>query len=132
MFLSCTPVVKYKIIGLKIQGMSSISSQCNLTKNSSLRVGFSEILKCFSFLFLVGPCMPSPCQNDGVCSETTNGTSRSFYCECSELYTGQSCDVERIGNKTILDFTLHYTHQYQKRAIMEKTELTFNFCAVNQ
>ncbi|GAB0193587.1 IgGFc-binding protein [Grus japonensis] len=43
-----------------------------------------------------GPCMPNPCKNDGVCSETTNGTSLYFYCECSELYTGPSCEAEKI------------------------------------
>ncbi|NXW92949.1 ZAN protein, partial [Alopecoenas beccarii] len=47
-----------------------------------------------------GPCMPDPCKNDGVCSET-NSTSALFHCECSELYTGQTCSDERIGNKTI-------------------------------
>ncbi|XP_074768584.1 IgGFc-binding protein-like [Athene noctua] len=44
-----------------------------------------------------GPCMPNPCKNDGVCSETTNSTSLRFYCECSELYTGPSCEAEKIA-----------------------------------
>jgi len=54
--------------------------------------------------------MPSPCKNDGVCSETANSTSLSYYCECSELYTGQSCEEEKIGNTTISDFTVCITH----------------------
>lgn len=58
--------------------------------------------------------MPNPCKNDGVCSET-NSTSVPFYCECSELYTGQSCDIERTGNKTILDFTICVTQSAFKK-----------------
>ncbi|KAM6356993.1 IgGFc-binding protein-like [Alca torda] len=43
-----------------------------------------------------GPCMPNPCENDGVCSETTNSTSLHFHCACSELYTGETCKAEKI------------------------------------
>ncbi|KAM9279244.1 IgGFc-binding protein [Morus bassanus] len=42
-----------------------------------------------------GPCMPDPCKNDGVCSETTKSTSSHFHCECSELYTGPRCEAEK-------------------------------------
>ncbi|KAM6127524.1 IgGFc-binding protein-like [Phoenicopterus ruber ruber] len=41
-----------------------------------------------------GPCMPNPCKNDGVCSETTTNTSPYFSCACSELYRGPSCEDE--------------------------------------
>ena len=45
--------------------------------------------------------MPSPCQNDGICSETTNDTSDNYYCECTELYMGQRCNIERIDDTSI-------------------------------
>lgn len=77
--------------------------------------------------------MPDPCKNDGVCSETTDSTSLSFRCECSELYTGQTCEAEKSGNKTILVslFLLH-TPFSKMGAIMEKTELALRFYAVNE
>nr|XP_021148774.1 zonadhesin-like [Columba livia] len=52
--------------------------------------------------------MPNPCKNDGVCSET-NSTSVPFYCECSELYTGQSCDIERTVDTPTKDSDSHIT-----------------------
>lgn len=58
--------------------------------------------------------MPDPCANDGICSEASNSTSL-YFCECSELYTGPTCEAERIGNKTILDFPVCIkTHHFQK------------------
>lgn len=53
--------------------------------------------------------MPNPCNNDGICFETSNSTS-SHFCECSELYTGQNCETERIGNKNIPDFPVCIKH----------------------
>lgn len=84
--------------------MSTITSQCNLSKNSLSGLDYLRVWSASPSFLLGGPCMPNPCKNDGVCSETTT-TSLHFYCECSELYTGPSCEAEKIGNKTILDFT---------------------------
>lgn len=87
--------------------MRSTRSQCNLNKNSSPQ-GWIIWESSVSPFFPGGPCMPNPCNNDGICSETTNSTSLHF-CECSELYTGPNCEAEKIGNKTILDFSFWVT-----------------------
>jgi len=39
-------------------------------------------------LFIVVPCLPSPCLNGGICLPT-NGTSR---CSCIEIYSGLYCE----------------------------------------
>lgn len=96
MFLSLIRVVRYKKHA-KIQGICSIRRQRNLRKNSSLQ-GWIIWESNVSPFFPGGPCMPNPCKNDGICSETTNSTSLHF-CECSELYTGPNCEAEIIGNR---------------------------------
>lgn len=106
-FLSLIHVVRYKKHA-KIQGMCSIRSQHNLSKNSSLQ-GWIIWESSVSPFFPGGPCMPNPCKNDGICSENSNSTSLHF-CECSELYTGPNCESEKIGNKTILYFSVCIKH----------------------
>lgn len=130
-FLSLIHVVRYKKHA-KIQGMCSIRSQCNLSKHSSIQ-GWIIWESSVSPFFPGGPCMPDPCKNDGICSETSNSTSLHF-CECSELYTGQNCEAEKIGNKNILYFPvcINTSHHFQKHivfknVVMEKTGLALNF-----
>ncbi|EOA93833.1 Zonadhesin, partial [Anas platyrhynchos] len=98
----CSYLNKYYEIG-EIFITDDCSQRCQCTESSTVSCttigcGSDEICNVSNYTrgcYKSGPCMPTPCQNDGVCSEITNGTSRSFYCECSELYTGQTCEVER-------------------------------------
>ncbi|NWI16424.1 ZAN protein, partial [Crypturellus soui] len=108
----CTYLDKYYEIGETFT-TDDCSQTCHCTESSAvscsnLVCGAEDICGISNYTrgcYRSGPCMPSPCQNDGVCSETTNDTSLRFSCECTELYTGAYCETERIGNKIILDFT---------------------------
>ncbi|KAF1397985.1 Zonadhesin, partial [Spheniscus mendiculus] len=99
----CTHLNKYYEIG-EIFTTDDCSQICQCTESSTvfcsnIACGSDEICGISNYsrgCYRRGPCMPSPCKNDGVCSETTKSTSLHFYCECSELYTGPSCEAEKI------------------------------------
>ncbi|NXX95018.1 ZAN protein, partial [Centropus bengalensis] len=99
----CTYLNKYYEIG-EIFTTDDCSQKCQCTESSTvscydIACGSNEICGISNYsrgCYRSGPCMPNPCKNDGVCSETTNGTTLRFSCECSELYTGPSCEDERI------------------------------------
>ncbi|XP_030350861.1 zonadhesin-like [Strigops habroptila] len=98
----CTYLGKYYEIG-EIFTTDDCSQRCQCTESSTvfcsnIVCGSDEICGISNYsrgCYRSGPCMPDPCKNDGVCSETTDGTSLSFHCECSELYTGQTCEAEK-------------------------------------
>ncbi|NWX42234.1 ZAN protein, partial [Steatornis caripensis] len=100
----CEYLDKYYEIG-EIFTTDDCSQRCQCTESSTVSCsnivcGSDEICDISNYsrgCYRRGPCMPNPCKNDGVCSETTNSTSLHFYCECSELYTGPSCEAERIA-----------------------------------
>ncbi|KAF1470826.1 Zonadhesin, partial [Megadyptes antipodes antipodes] len=99
----CTYLNKYYEIG-EIFTTDDCSQRCQCTESSTvfcsnIVCGSDEICGISNYshgCYRRGPCMPSPCKNDGVCSETTKNTSLHFYCECSELYTGPRCEAEKI------------------------------------
>ncbi|NXP25135.1 ZAN protein, partial [Scytalopus superciliaris] len=99
----CTYLNKYYEIG-EVFTTDDCSQTCQCTESSTVFCsdevcGSDEICGISNYsrgCYRSGPCMPNPCKNDGVCSETTNDTSRHFYCECSELYTGPKCEAEKI------------------------------------
>ncbi|XP_029884265.1 zonadhesin-like [Aquila chrysaetos chrysaetos] len=99
----CTYLNKYYEIG-EIFTTDDCSQRCQCTESSTvscsnIACGYDEICGISNYsrgCYRSGPCMPNPCKNDGVCSETTT-TSLHFYCECSELYTGPSCEAEKIA-----------------------------------
>ncbi|NWV38039.1 ZAN protein, partial [Grantiella picta] len=103
----CTYLNKYYEIG-EIFTTDDCSQMCQCTESSTVFCsdqvcGSGEICGISNYsrgCYRSGPCMPNPCKNDGICSETTNSTSLHF-CECSELYTGPNCEAEKIGNKAI-------------------------------
>ncbi|NXF63560.1 ZAN protein, partial [Ciccaba nigrolineata] len=100
----CTYLNKYYEIG-EIFTTDDCSQRCQCTESSTVSCsnivcGSDEICGISNYsrgCYRSGPCMPNPCKNDGVCSEITNSTSLRFYCECSELYTGPSCEAEKIA-----------------------------------
>ncbi|XP_042677073.1 zonadhesin-like [Centrocercus urophasianus] len=104
----CTYLDKYYEIGEEFT-TDDCSQKCKCTDSSTVTCtnivcGSDEICNIANYTrgcYRTGPCMPSPCQNDGICSETTNGTSDGYYCECTELYTGQSCNIERMDDTSI-------------------------------
>ncbi|XP_010287407.1 PREDICTED: zonadhesin-like, partial [Phaethon lepturus] len=106
----CTYLNKYYEIG-EIFTTDDCSQRCQCTESSTVSCsnivcGSDEICGISNYsrgCYRSGPCMPNPCKNDGVCSETTNSTSLHFYCECSELYTGPSCEVEKIAADSSID-----------------------------
>uniref|UniRef100_A0A8C3PPX7 Zonadhesin n=1 Tax=Calidris pygmaea TaxID=425635 RepID=A0A8C3PPX7_9CHAR len=116
----CTYLNKYYEIGETFT-TDDCSQKCQCTESSTvfcsdIVCGSDEICGISNYsrgCYRSGPCMPNPCKNDGVCSETTN-TDSPHSCECSELYTGLFCTDERPGKKTILDFTVCITHHLQK------------------
>ncbi|NXG04623.1 ZAN protein, partial [Sakesphorus luctuosus] len=99
----CTYLNKYYEIG-EIFTTDDCSQTCQCTESSTVFCsdevcGPDEICDISNYsrgCYRSGPCMPNPCKNDGVCSETSNNTSLHFYCECSELYTGPKCEAEKI------------------------------------
>ncbi|NXW15482.1 ZAN protein, partial [Circaetus pectoralis] len=99
----CTYLNKYYEIG-EIFTTDDCSQRCQCTESSTVSCsnivcGYDEICGISNYsrgCYRSGPCMPNPCKNDGVCSATTT-TSLHFYCECSELYTGPSCEAEKIA-----------------------------------
>ncbi|XP_009332378.1 PREDICTED: uncharacterized protein LOC103925393 [Pygoscelis adeliae] len=99
----CTYLNKYYEIG-EIFTTDDCSQRCQCTESSTvfcsnIVCGSDETCGISNYsrgCYRSGPCMPSPCKNDGVCSETTKSTSLHFSCECSELYTGPSCEAEKI------------------------------------
>ncbi|KAF1668991.1 Zonadhesin, partial [Aptenodytes patagonicus] len=99
----CTYLNRYYEIG-EIFTTDDCSQRCQCTESSTvfcsnIACGSDEICGISNYsrgCYRSGPCMPSPCKNDGVCSETTKSTSLHFHCECSELYTGPSCEAEKI------------------------------------
>ena len=40
---------------------------------------------------LVGPCMKNPCENNGICFESSEDPA-AFICKCSEGFKGETCD----------------------------------------
>lgn len=104
----CTYLDKYYEIG-EVFTTDDCSQKCQCTESSTVTCsnilcGSDEICNIANYTrgcYRSGPCMPSPCQNDGICSETTNGTSDNYYCECTELYMGQRCNIERIDDTSI-------------------------------
>ncbi|KAK2530935.1 IgGFc-binding protein-like [Columba livia] len=111
----CTYLDKYYEIG-EIFTIDDCSQECRCTESSTVSCtinscGSDKICGISNYTrgcYRSGPCMPNPCKNDGVCSET-NSTSVPFYCECSELYTGQSCDIERTVDTPTKDSDSHIT-----------------------
>ncbi|XP_061227383.1 LOW QUALITY PROTEIN: IgGFc-binding protein-like [Neopsephotus bourkii] len=103
----CTYLDKYYEIG-EIFTTDDCSQRCQCTESSTvfcsnIVCGSDEICGISNYsrgCYRSGPCMPNPCKNDGVCSETTDSTSLSFHCECSELYTGQTCEAEKRVSAT--------------------------------
>ncbi|XP_072789242.1 IgGFc-binding protein isoform X3 [Taeniopygia guttata] len=99
----CTYLNKYYEIG-EIFTTDDCSQKCQCTESSTVFCldevcGSGEICGISNYsrgCYRSGPCMPNPCKNDGICSETSNSTSLHF-CECSELYTGQNCEAEKIA-----------------------------------
>ncbi|NXH07787.1 ZAN protein, partial [Loxia leucoptera] len=99
----CTYLNKYYQIG-EIFTTDDCSQKCQCTESSTVSCsddvcGSGEICGISNYsrgCYRSGPCMPNPCKNDGICSETSNSTSLHF-CECSELYTGQNCEAEKIA-----------------------------------
>ncbi|XP_059711973.1 IgGFc-binding protein-like [Haemorhous mexicanus] len=99
----CTYLNKYYQIG-EIFTTDDCSQKCQCTESSTVFCsdevcGSGEICGISNYsrgCYRSGPCMPNPCKNDGICSETSNSTSLHF-CECSELYTGQNCEAEKIA-----------------------------------
>ncbi|NWX91747.1 ZAN protein, partial [Nothoprocta pentlandii] len=99
----CTYLDKYYEIGETFV-TDDCSQTCHCTESSTVTCsntgcGAEDICGISNYTrgcYRSGPCMPSPCQNDGVCSEITNDTSPRFSCECTELYTGPHCETERI------------------------------------
>ncbi|XP_009073229.1 PREDICTED: zonadhesin-like, partial [Acanthisitta chloris] len=97
----CTYLNKYYEIGETFV-TDDCSQKCLCTESSTvscsnIECASDEICGISNYsrgCYRSGPCMPNPCINDGVCSETTNGTSHHFSCECSELYTGLTCEAE--------------------------------------
>ncbi|NXY48780.1 ZAN protein, partial [Ceuthmochares aereus] len=104
----CTYLNKYYEIG-EIFTTDDCSQRCQCTESSTVSCSniaceSGEICGISNYsrgCYRSGPCMPNPCKNDGICSETTNDTHLRFNCECSELYTGPSCEEEKIGTTTI-------------------------------
>ncbi|NXF13276.1 ZAN protein, partial [Smithornis capensis] len=100
----CTYLNKYYEIG-EIFTTDDCSQTCQCTESSTVfcydeACGSDEICGISNYsrgCYRSGPCMPNPCKNDGVCSETTKNTSLHFHCECSELYTGPNCEAEKIA-----------------------------------
>ncbi|XP_064522324.1 uncharacterized protein LOC135419631 isoform X15 [Pseudopipra pipra] len=113
----CTYLNKYYEIG-EIFTTDDCSQTCQCTESSTVFCsdkvcGSDEICGISNYTrgcYRSGPCMPNPCQNDGVCSETTNGTSLLFYCECSELYTGATCEAEKIAEDPDTEDPKDYTY----------------------
>ncbi|CAN8190691.1 unnamed protein product [Coccothraustes coccothraustes] len=99
----CTYLNKYYEIG-EIFTTDDCSQKCQCTESSTVFCsdevcGYGEICGISNYsrgCYRSGPCMPNPCKNDGICSETSNSTSGHF-CECSELYIGQNCEAEKIA-----------------------------------
>ncbi|XP_063023602.1 IgGFc-binding protein-like [Melospiza melodia melodia] len=99
----CTYLNKYYEIG-EIFTTDDCSQKCQCTESSTVSCsdevcGSGEICDISNYTrgcYRSGPCMPNPCKNDGICSETSNSTSLHF-CECSELYTGLNCEAEKIA-----------------------------------
>ncbi|XP_074402790.1 IgGFc-binding protein [Zonotrichia albicollis] len=99
----CTYLNKYYEIG-EIFTTDDCSQKCQCTESSTVFCsdevcGSGEICDISNYTrgcYRSGPCMPNPCKNDGICSETSNSTSLHF-CECSELYTGLNCEAEKIA-----------------------------------
>ena len=58
------------------------------------------IMICFVCLeILPSPCNPSPCLNEGDCSESGD----NFTCTCSAGFTGNICEIGKLRqNKTLL------------------------------
>ncbi|NWR07181.1 ZAN protein, partial [Paradoxornis webbianus] len=100
----CTYLNKYYEIG-EIFTTDDCSQKCQCTESSTVFCfdevcGSGEICGISNYsrgCYRSGPCMPNPCKNDGICSETSNSASLHS-CECSELYTGPNCEVERIAD----------------------------------
>ncbi|OPJ78925.1 zonadhesin-like [Patagioenas fasciata monilis] len=109
----CTYLDKYYEIG-EIFTTDDCSQECQCTESSTVSCtekacGSDEICGISNYTrgcYRSGPCMPDPCMNDGVCSET-NSTSVLFHCECSEVYTGQNCDIERTVDTSTKDSESH-------------------------
>ncbi|NXP78171.1 ZAN protein, partial [Ramphastos sulfuratus] len=104
----CTYLDKYYEMG-EIFITDDCSQRCQCTESSTvscidISCESDEICGISNFsrgCYKSGPCMPNPCKNDGVCSDATYNTTVPFTCECSELYTGSTCEDERAGNQTI-------------------------------
>ncbi|NXQ39069.1 ZAN protein, partial [Catharus fuscescens] len=98
----CTYLNKYYEIG-EIFTTDDCSQKCQCTESSTVSCydevcGSVEICGISNYsrgCYRSGPCMPNPCANDGICSETSNSTSL-YFCECSELYTGPTCEAEKL------------------------------------
>uniref|UniRef100_U3JXW5 Zonadhesin n=1 Tax=Ficedula albicollis TaxID=59894 RepID=U3JXW5_FICAL len=98
----CTYLNKYYEIGEKFT-TDDCSQKCQCTESSTVSCtdvvcGSDEICGVSNYsrgCYRSGPCMPNPCKNDGICSETSNGPSL-YFCECSELYTGPNCEAEKL------------------------------------
>ncbi|KAF2978522.1 hypothetical protein EK904_011288 [Melospiza melodia maxima] len=106
----CPIAIHQESIGESIMRIGEIfttddcSQKCQCTESSTVFCsdevcGSGEICDISNYTrgcYRSGPCMPNPCKNDGICSETSNSTSLHF-CECSELYTGLNCEAEKIA-----------------------------------
>ncbi|NWS87254.1 ZAN protein, partial [Toxostoma redivivum] len=98
----CTYLNKYYEIGETFT-TDDCSQKCQCTESSTVSCsdevcGSDEICGISNYsrgCYRSGPCMPNPCKNDGICSETSNSSSLHF-CECSELYTGPNCEAEKL------------------------------------
>lgn len=98
----CTYLNKYYEIGETFT-TDDCSQKCQCTESSTVYCsdevcGSDEICGISNYsrgCYRSGPCMPNPCKNDGICSETSNSSSLHF-CECSELYTGPNCEAEKL------------------------------------
>ena len=62
------------------------------TEGSRLPAFYSRkprvILKILNFFSVEKACVESPCMNDGICHETSEG----FHCECNQGWKGHACD----------------------------------------
>ena len=48
---------------------------------------FSRVYVIYVYVVEYNPCLSNPCQNEGVCSNSTEG----FVCTCSGNYEGTTC-----------------------------------------
>ncbi|OWK62257.1 Zonadhesin [Lonchura striata] len=109
----CTYLNKYYEIG-EIFTTDDCSQKCQCTESSTVFCfdevcGSGEICGISNYsrgCYRSGPCMPDPCKNDGICSEASNSTSL-YFCECSELYTGQNCEAEKIAEDPDIEDSDH-------------------------